>query len=717
MLAAIIATIATLVVLVIAVVIAFTIRNRTKAPKASSKRMDVRAIKTVGMPAGRGASRDTHVNAPQTSAVNLGETLKSRFAAMGVLAAAVFGSLTAKVWSLQILDSEAYRREAEENQYRTVYTPAPRGYIYDADGYELVRNRTSLTVLADAEVAQDRTVVQRLSAVLGIPHNIVRMRILDETTGAQSQRVVASDVDLRAIAFIDEHKAAFPGVTTQDRAVREYPWGALAAHALGYVGTVTSDGLEAVVDGEELEMGDVVGQSGVEYSYNRYLAGAHGMQVVVADAKGAVQGIVSESQPEKGNDIYLTLKAPVQYAVDRMLADLVAPTDSTIGTGKGDSASAIVMDVRDGSIVAMASYPTFTPGGFVPEISDDLWSLYSTDKKFEPLLNRVIAGQYAAASTFKAFTGLAGLAYGFADTSRSWDCTGSWDGFNTGAPQRCWLRTGHGALGFRGGIVESCDTVFYEIGKSFFQAGESQGGTISDTAMQDYVKKYQFGTLTGVDIPGEGAGRIPTPTWKAEYWKDVPEAQQWVGGDLTNMVIGQGDVLVTPLQVAVAYGAIATGNLMKPHFLKEVRNSSNDVVVEHEPEVVGVPDVPAENLAIMRDALHGVATENESVAKLFAEYGIDAAAKTGTAEYSDGQIESAWFACYAPYDDPKYVVVCQVNHGGGGSEVAAPLGVDIMATALRYDAGELEPTIGVVAGSSGKYIDLPLKSDGSGRTD
>lgn len=719
MLAAIIAIIVTIVVLIIAVVVVFTIRNRTKSSTASSKRMDVRSIDTVGVGArsrGRGHA-DARVNAPQTSATNLSETLRSRFVAMGVLAAGIFGALTVKAWDLQINESARLQKEADENQYTTVSTPAPRGYIYDADGIELVRNRTSLTVLADAEVADDRTVVQRLSAVLGIPHNIVRKRIQDEKTGAQSQRVVASDVDLRSIAFISEHLSAFPGVTTQERSVREYPWGALAAHALGYAGTVSGEDLENPIDGAELEMGDVVGKSGVEAGYERLLAGTHGQRVVVADADGTVRRVVSETDPEKGNDIHLTIKAPVQYKIDTMLAELVAPVDGTIGTGKGDSASAVVMDVRDGSIVAMASYPTYSPEIFVGGISDDLWQLYGLDDEFKPLINRAIAGQYAAASTFKAFTGLAGLAYGFADTSRSWDCTGSWDGFNTGAPQKCWLRTGHGAIGFRGGIVESCDTVFYEIGKSFFQAGTSQGGTISDTAMQEYVEKYGFGKTTGIDIPSEVSGCIPTPEWKAEHFADYPEAQQWMGGDLTNMVIGQGDVLVTPLQMAVAYGAIATGNIMRPHLFKEARNSAGEVVVEFPAEVVSVPDVPSENLEIMRDALHGVATENESVAKLFNEKGIDAAAKTGTAEYSDGQNESAWFVCYAPYDDPKYVVACQVNHGGGGSDVAAPLGVEIMAAVLAADAGELDPTMGVVAGSSGKYIPLPLKSDGSGRTD
>lgn len=716
MFAAIIAVIVTIVVLVVVALIVFSVRNRTKSQHASSKRMDVRAIKSVGVSGSHGKGRGlaTHVNAPQTTAVNMSETLRSRFLAIGVLAIGVFGSLTAKVWGLQIVSSEEYLEEAEQNQYSTVLTPAPRGYIYDADGVELVRNRTSLTVLSNAEVADNRTLVQRLSVTLGIPHNIVRKRIQDATTGAQSQRVVASDVDLRNIAFISEHKNAFPGISTQDRSVREYPWGALAAHALGYAGKVTEDQLKNIPVNMEVESGDIVGQSGIEKAYENFLAGTHGRRKVVADADGTVRRLVSEDPATKGNDVYLTLKAPVQLAIDRMLAELVAPVDGTIGTGKGDSASAVVMDVTNGDIIAMASYPTFDPENFIGGISTETWDLFKTEESFYPLLNRVIAGEYAAASTFKAFTGLASLAYGLADTTRSWECTGSWDGFETGSPQKCWLRTGHGSLGFREGIVQSCDTVFYDIGMNFFRSGVSQNGSIPDTAMQDFVKKYQFGTVTGIDIGGESSGRIPTPEWKVEHWKDVPTAGEWVGGDLTNMVIGQGDVLVTPLQVAVAYGAIATGKIMRPHLFKEVRNSSGKVVVTYEPEVVAEPDVSKTDLEIIRDALHGVATENAEVSALFAAYGIDAAAKTGTAEYTE-QPDSAWFVCYAPYDNPKYVVACQVNHGGGGSSVAAPLGVDIMGTVMAHDAGTLDTTMGAVVGSTGKSI--PLKIESTGRQD
>ena len=643
--------------------------------------------------------------AAQRPVANPADGLKSRFVAMGVLAAAVFGSLTAKLWSMQVLSSESYLSESEENQYATVSTPAPRGLIYDAAGVPLVKTRSALTVLADGEAADDHDVLQRLSTVLGLPYNVIRQRIQDTSSGAQSQRVVASDVRLRDVAFIAEHSDAFKNVTVQTRTVREYPYGGLAAHVLGYTGAVSEEELAAVPEGRDIELGDDVGKTGIEQFYDGLLSGDHGQRKVVADANGNVVEVVSETQPAKGSDLYLTIKAPVQYVCDRALANLVAPANGVIGTGKGVSASAVVMDVRDGGIVAMASYPTFAPGKFIGGITTEAWELYSSDEAYNPLLNRAIGGLYPPASTFKAFTSLAALA---------WNCTGSWDGWNTGVPQKCWNHSGHGTLDLRGGIVNSCDVVFYDIAKQFWENGESQGGSVSDTALQEYLEKYRFGETTGIDLFGESSGRVPTPEWKAEWFRNQPEEAQWQGGDMTNMIIGQGYVLATPLQLAVAYGAVATGNIMKPHLLKEVRNAAGDVAAAFEPEVLDVPDVPAENLAAVRDALRGVATENEGIAKLFNQYGVQAACKTGTAEHTDDE-DTAWFACYAPYDDPKYVVACLVEHGGGGSAVAAPLGAEILAAALSYDEGSLTE-VGEIAGSTGKS-DVHASGGSGGRTD
>ena len=726
MIAAIIAAVVTLVVAVIVVVLVFALRNRTKSANVSVKK-DVRSISSVGVAStlgdagGRvGGPAQVRPGSAQRPVSNPADGLKSRFVAMGVLAAAIFGSLTTKLWSMQVLSSDAYRSQSDENQYTTVSKPAPRGYICDVNGVPLVKNRESLTILADADAADDRDVVQRLSAVLGVPYNVVRQRIQDATGGAQSQRVVASDVRLRDVAFITEHSDAFPGITTEVRFVRDYPYGALAAHVVGYTGSVTEEKLNSIPEGRDVELSDVVGISGIEAVYDNYLAGDHGKRKVVADADGNVVEVVSETQSTKGSDVYLALKGPVQYVCDHELATLIAPEDGTIGTGSGVAGAAVVMDLRDGGIVAMSSYPVFDPETCTGAIPDEVYEVYSSEEARTPLLNRAIGGTYPAASTYKTFTGLAALANGFADTARTWNCGGSWDGWGTGQEQLCWNHSGHGTLDLRGGIVQSCDVVFYWIAYDFYEAAKA--GKVPYTALQEYLAKFHFDQLTGIDLNGEGVGVIPTPEWKAQRFRDIPEEAEWKGGDMTNMIIGQGYVLVTPLQVAVAYGAIATGKLLKPHLLKEVRNANGDVAATPWFDESTEIDVSPTDLAFMRDALNGVATDNADVAKLLNENGIDpaiVACKTGTAEYTD-KADTAWFACYAPIDDPQYVVACVVEQGGGGSSVAAPLGAKILAAALASEnvaEGEEAAGMGAIAGSTGKATANAGAASSSGRTD
>lgn len=712
MLAAIVAAVVALLAVIAIALVFFAVRNRAKGSHASVKK-GVNSIDSVGVASSLPDSAGSAAPAPRAAASNPADSLQSRFMAVGVFGAAIFAALATRLWGMQVLSGGTYAREAANNMYATVATPAPRGVIYDADGLPLVTNRSSLTVLADPDVASDRDVLLRLSAVLGVPYSVVRQRIQDSTSGAQSQRVVASDVRLRDVAFISEHVEAFPGVSVQTRTVRDYPYGALAAQTLGYTGSVAEDQLETLSEGREVELGDDVGQTGIEAAYDDLLAGDHGQRRVVADANGNVVEVVSETQPTRGSDLHLCMKGPVQYACDRALAQIIAPT-GVIGEGKGTGGAVVVMDVRDGGIVAMASYPTFDPTLFVGGVSQDVWDVYSSEESYNPMLNRAISGQYPAASTYKAFTSLAGLECGICDKDTEWICNGSWDGWNTGQPQNCWDLNGHGPLDLRGGIVNSCDVVFYSIAKDFYDKG--QAGQLSPTAMQDYIAKYRLDQLTGIDIGGESAGRIPTPQWKAEYFRNRPEEAQWLGGDMTNMSIGQGYVLVTPIELAVAYGAIATGDIMRPHVLKEVRNADGETVVSFQPEVVATPDVTKEDLELVRDALNGVAVENASVASSFREAGVDPATmccKTGTAEVA-GQNDYAWFACYGPKDDPRYVVTCVVEQGGGGADSASPLGATAMGAALAYDAGTLTD-MGYVAGFSGESVEVAVSE--TARTD
>lgn len=679
MLSAVLTTITAIIVLAVLAVVVFRVRAGSSHARAKD-RMRVKSVTSVGIAAE--TPKVTTGGAPNIASMGAArggkEALRSRFVAVGALAAVVFGALTAKLFTLQVIGGEEYRREAEENLYTTVSTPAPRGVIYDSEGTALVTNRQVQTVLADADVAKDPDVLLRLSALLGIPYDVVRARCLDSSSGAQSQRVVASDVRLRDIAFLSEHRDAFPGVTTQIRTTRSYPYGSLAAHVLGYTGTASSDDLKNVAEGRDIQSGDAVGKSGVEQTYDNLLAGDHGQRVLITNASGVVQQVVGETDPTKGSDVYLTINAKVQHVADQTLQEAVSG-------GTGTAASCVVMDVQTGGIVALSNYPTYEPERFIGGISQDVWDAYQTEESHYPLMNRAIAGTYPAASCFKAFTGLAGLTYGFATSTETWDCEGTWTGFGEEYPQKCWNHSGHGLIPFREGIIQSCDVVFYEIAKKFYEAR----GSIGNEAMQDFIKEFGYSKTTGIDLSGEAQGRIPTPEWKQEYFKDAPEEAQWLPGDISNMSIGQGYVLVTPIQVVRAYAAVATGKLLKPHLLKEVRNSSGDVVINYETVEDYHPEVDEANYRIVRDALNGVATENADVSNDFSQFSFTAAAKTGTAEVA-GKQDMAWFSCYAPYEEPRFAMTICIEEGGSGGSVASPLAAKIMNAAIEASQGTLQ---------------------------
>lgn len=721
MLTAVATAIVTILIIGCVALLAYLLYRRRKTRNVFSAD-DVAHISTygVGTPvvAKRGAhasddptSSDVRVKTSKESLSKPSDRLPGRFVAMGVFVGGVFATLAAKLWSMQLVGGDDYSHEAELNLYSTVKTPASRGWIYDRSGIALVKNKMSRTIMADSSVADDPDVVKRLSAVLGVPVGVLRQRIKDESLGAQSQSIVASGVRLRDTAFISEHADAYPGVSVQERTVREYPYGALAAHVLGYTGSPTEGDLSRDVEGRDIESSDMIGKSGVESYYDSVLAGDKGTRRMVVDASGNIVKVVSETESSKGSDLYLAIDARAQHVADALLAKTVAP-DGDIGTGSGVSACVVGMDLTDGGIVVLSSYPTYDPSYLADGIPQDTWDLYNSEESHSPFMNRAINGQYAPASTFKAFTSMAGLNYGFATYGSTWNCTGKWDGFGSGDVQKCWENNGHGTLDLHDGIVNSCDVVFYEIAKAFFDHGPDGSNEISDTALQEYLERYNFGKTTGIDLDGESVGLVPTPKWKAEQWKNVPSEAYWRGGDYTNMIIGQGDVLVTPMQLVCAYGAIATGKILKPHLLHEVRNRTGDVVLSAKAEVVSQPDVNEDHLQYVRNSLHDMLSSHPDLEERFKSNGLDAAAKSGTAEHT-GKVDDAWFAAYAPFDDPKYAVVCIVEQGGGGSEIAGPIVADVLGALCGNvldssdddgddsDSGSYG-TLGYIQGSSGR---------------
>lgn len=601
------------------------------------------------------------------------KTASSRLVGLAVFVGGVFTALIARLWSMQLVSSEEYAEQAEKNRRSTIYTPAPRGRILDRNGNEIVGNRASLTVVAEGDVLDDVVEVQLLANLIGMPAQAVRRKIQDTTEGYQSPRTVSVDVSRRVVAFIGEHPEAFPGVSVQQRTQRSYPNGSLAAHVVGYVSTVTEEQLAQSESAEEgsvtYRSGDVVGQSGVELSYESVLAGTRGEQVVFVDASGSVLGYSTSIEPESGSDIVLTIDADVQRAAEESLERVIQQQQDS---GQPCTGGCLVaLDCTNGEVIAMASYPTFSPNVFTGGISQADWDVLSAEDANYPLMNRAITGQYPSGSVIKPLTSFAALDYGIATSESSWYCSGwwTWSGDRSDSTvMMCYNHDGHGSMNLVNGITMSCDVVFYEIGKGFYYADDPEG-------MQETFRSYGLGSATGIDLSGEAVGRVPDAAWKREYYKELgysDEDSSWKGGDNCNIAIGQGDVLVTCLQMAVSYCSIANrGPAWRPHVLRGVRSKVGDgFVSEYKPEqILDVEEDSAYRELVERGMWGVIYEESPSQAAHWTNLSVSVAGKTGTAEQpADGN--ACWFGCYAPSDDPKYVVFSTVDGGDWGSTTA-----------------------------------------------
>lgn len=602
---------------------------------------------------------------------------KERLTGLGIAAVGVIGVLTARLWSMQLVSSDEYNKQAETNRTRTITMNAPRGRILDRNGVELVTNRSSLTVTADSDVADNIFECQVLANLIGMPAAAVRRNIQNASEGAQSMRVVATDVSRRVVAVIEERPYLFDGVTVEERAVRLYPQGSLAAHVLGYVGTITSEQLEADSSNKDgavsYQSGDTVGQAGVEYQYESVLQGIRGEQNVYVDADGNVLDYANGIDPQAGSDVQLTIDANIQKAAEESLASTIADLQESL-TYDCKCGSVLCMDVTNGDIIAMASLPTYSPNTFVGGISADDWEAMSGEEAKNPLLNRAISGQYPSASTIKPLTALAALNEGLATAQSSYMCTGYWTGFGKDYGQYCWNHDGHGAMTIQTGITFSCDVVFYEIGKAFYLA-DSEG-------MQKTFRTWGLGSKEGIDLPSELEGRVPDKDWKWNYFTwAADDARTWQGGDNTNLAIGQGDLLVTPLQMACVYAAIANGGTCyKPHVLKSVLSQSGTgTVIEHKNEELRTVKEDKGYLDIIKQGLSGVIYEESAAqASHFTNMKEKVAGKTGTAEIANASEPTGWFIAYVPADNPKYVVASCIENGGFGTSSAMYVVRDVM---------------------------------------
>lgn len=596
---------------------------------------------------------------------------KSRFAVLGGLVVGVLAILLFRLWSMQVLSGAAYAEQSESNRVREVTTEAPRGRILDRNGRPLVTNRPTLAVLVSRNAAADEEMLVRLSSLLEIPVSELRERALSVKEAALAPRVVAIDVPMETVAYLAEHESEFPGVEVQTRAVREYPQGRFGAHVLGYTGEMSDSELKSS-EYKDYDPTDIVGKAGAEKSFESVLQGDRGRKILEVDATGRPRRVIDEIEPEPGRDVVLTLDLEAQKVAEKALADAMKDAHKQ-GFPKAKAGAIVALDVKTGEVLVMASAPTYDPQVFLGGVSTKEWrSLTSTSSEY-PLTNRAIMAQYPPASTFKAFTGLAGLEDGVTRQWATYSCVGGWTGMGEQWKKYCWNRSGHGTESFMEGIADSCDTVFYEIGYAFYKdKGEK---------LQKFARSFGYGSKMGIDLPGEAEGRVPDAAWKKAYNENYPEFQLWLPGDTVNIAIGQGDMLVTPLQVASTFGGIANGGkVVKPHVMRQVLGGDGKPVLTAKTEVIFEPKVSKANLEIMKSALLSV-TESGTGKAAFRGFDSTVGGKTGTAEINNKD-DMAWFVGYAPAAKPRYVVAVVIEEGGGGGAVAAPAARQVLAQLL-----------------------------------
>jgi penicillin-binding protein 2 len=643
-----------------------------------------------------------------------------RLLVIQVLVFSLLFTLLARVWYMQVVSSEDYSQAATQNHSREVLTPAPRGAIVDAAGRTLVGNRVSLVITVDRSLlaklpsAQQQAVLARLAKVLGQkPADLTARTTLCGEPGASKPPAcwngtpyqpipVAKDVSEQVAIEVMERREDFPGVAAETAALRTYPapYGVNAAHILGYLSPITTgelDDLEKAGQDPVMHRSDLVGRAGVERTYDAMLRGTPGVKNLVVDAVGYTTGVQKETAPVPGSTLVTSIDARIQGAVEAQLRGAILTARKqydkiTHRNYVADSGAAVVMDVKTGQIVAMASSPSYDPGVWVGGISQrELDALYS-GRAGTPLLSRALQAQLAPGSTFKPITTSAALANGYSTKTRL-DCSPNLVVGNR--KFKNYESASYGMIGFDQALALSCDTFFYRIAYALWlKEGGDSGDIDARDPLVEMAKSFGLGRPTGIDLPGEADGRIADRKWKQEYFDaqkdyycklaDSPPADtsdflkqfsrefctdgyRYRAGDAVNFAIGQGDTTVTPLQLATVYSALANGGVLwQPHVAKSMI-APNGKSKPIPGKVAARLPVPSSTLKYIDKALKQTARTGTAAWK-FTGFPLDQVpvrAKTGTAEVY-GKQTTSWLASYTD----RYAVVMMISQAGTGSGAA-----------------------------------------------
>lgn len=574
-----------------------------------------------------------------------------------IFALCLFAVLAGRLWQLQIIKGDYYERRATANRLALVPISAPRGIITDRHGEILATSRMAYTISAVPQEFSDREAeVQLLSELLEMPVEEIEAKIAGQTEGRYGVPYVPArlieDAPPHILVRVSEHRVELPGVIIEEEPYRSYPCGTLAGPIIGYVGLINQEELASFAE-RGYRSRDRIGKSGIEREYEQYLRGQDGVTEVEVDSLSRPVATVGAEAPVAGYTLVLTLDGNVQKTAENALQEQLAKLQS--GKYKGAKAgAAVALDPRTGEIIAMATEPGFDPGWFVPRISDERWRQVSTG--VSGLFNRAVSGAYPPGSIFKPFTAMAALEAGVADLTETVLCSPSVS--SRYFRKRCAIwssgRT-HGRQNLTEGMINSCNIVFYEL-----------GGRLTADQMASAAKNFGLSYPTGLRFtPMEASGAVPDSS-----------VRKFMPGELASYAIGQ-QVTVTPLQMAVAYGGIATRGLIhRPHLVRDAISADGSVVEQFAPEIMRTAVLSERTWDYLHDSLSQVPRVG-TAAYAFQGFGIPVAGKTGTAEVPPGD-PHGWFVGWAPVDDPEIVVAVLIERGGGGGSAAAPVARRIM---------------------------------------
>ena len=591
---------------------------------------------------------------------------KRNFSVLFAATVLILALFAARAWSMQMTQGDFYASLARKNKTRSYPVAAHRGIIYDRNMTPLLANVPSLDLAAvPADLPRNKEERERMVASLAkairVPDAVLLERFSKINLAEVMPVLIKENIDRDLALSLETRSSDFPGITIKKNAVRQYSDGPIFSHILGYIGRVSEADLKSDADFSTM---DYVGKSGVERAYDSGLRGLNGAVEMEIDSISRLKKEKKIREEISGNNAVLTIDAGLQKKISEALAFQLENTPSV------DGAAAVALNPKTGAILALVSLPSYDNNIFSTSASMEAYSDLERDPQ-RPFFNRALSGQYPSGSSIKPFVAAAALEEKTITKNTSIVSTGAISIVNQYNPDivytfRDWKEGGHGAVNVVRAIAESVNTFFYTIGGGH---GDIEG--LGSARIKKYLNLFGFGAKTGVDLPGEKDGLVPDKEWKEKTLKE-----NWVLGDTYNFSIGQGNLLVTPLQLAAGYAAIANGGtLLKLHIVEKIIDKDKKNLYEARIEKIRENFISDESLEVVRTGMREAVLSGSALR--LSDLSVAVAGKTGTAQAPGSNASHAWFASFAPYDDPEIVLMILVEHGGEGSQTAAPVAREV----------------------------------------